>query len=103
MAIPIRAVLCHLIVDQRSDWYWRPVFWLRNNAIADRVDRQPFVCREELWLPRYRQTLVNDPPRHLIPGRRVALAENIIAWVSITHQDDPPAGQVPPGRQERGR
>src|SRR5689334_1503828 len=103
MAIAVGLVLGHLVVDQRSNRYSRPVLRLRHNAIADRVERQPFVLGEETWLSRYGQTLVDDPSRHVIPGRSVALAENIIAWIAITHPDDPPAGRALPGQPVRGR
>src|SRR5690242_2834692 len=103
MAIAVGLVLGHLVVDQRSNRYSRPVLRLRHNAIADRVERQPFVLGEETWLPRYGQTLVDDPSRDVVPGRSVALVENIIAGVTITHQGDPPAGQVLPGQPVRGR
>src|SRR5579885_3253876 len=82
IAITIASVLLELVVDHRRDGHGRTVRRLRHDARRHRLKRLPFGSVEEARLARQGEPLVDDAPRLLVPGRRVALSKHVVTRIA---------------------
>src|SRR6185312_7584834 len=78
VAIAVAVIFHKLVVDEGGDRDRRPVGRLRHDPCRDRDEGAEFVLAEETRLTRQRQPRVDDAARLLVPGRRVALRQNVI-------------------------
>ena len=97
---------CHLFVDHGGDRHRpRPRDGLRHDAVAERAQRRPFLVGEEPMLVGIDgEPPIDDAPRLLVPRRRVALGEHIVAGIAVSSSvPSPRSARARRGRRAPGR
>src|SRR5665213_3588126 len=92
--VTVEQAVSHLLIDIGRKGNRRAISWLRHDPLADRAQSEPLVRREETRSMRYGQAAIDHLPRLLVPGLRPALVQHVVAWITISHRDDPPSGRA---------
>ena len=85
-AIAVPMVLEHLLVDIGGKRHVRTILGLWYDTSADRAEGQPFRLAEEAGAGMYGDAFVDGSSRRLIPGKRVAFLQDIVARKAVCHR-----------------